>query len=68
LLDVFARQQAKIEVDENGTRAAAVTSIEVGVTSIPPEPEIIVIDRPFIYLLRDRTSGVVLFSGRVVTL
>lgn len=62
-LQVFAKQKARIEVDENGTRAAAVTIVG-GATSLP---ETIRIDRPFIYVLRDRTSGTVLFTGRVLT-
>jgi serpin B len=61
-LDVFARQRAKIEVDENGTRAAAVTAV----VSVGSVPEPIIIDQPFIYVLRDRATGVVLFTGRVV--
>ena len=61
-LDVAAIQRARIEVDENGTRAAAVTLVD-GDTSVP---ESIAIDRPFVYALRDRTSGTVLFTGRVV--
>ena len=66
-LDVLVKQKARIEVDENGTRAAAVTGV-VGVTSAPVgEPEPFVVDRPFLYVLRDRASGVVLFTGRVIS-
>lgn len=61
-LDVIARQRAKIEVDKDGTRAAAVTLV-AGIESIG---EFITIDQPFAYVLRDRTTGVVLFTGRVV--
>ncbi len=61
-LDVIAKQVAKIEVDKDGTRAAAVTLV-AGVTSVP---ESININRPFVYALRDRTSGAILFTGRVV--
>jgi len=64
MLDVIAKQVAKIEVDEEGTLAAAVT-VGVGVTSAP-EFESIDINRPFVYALRDRTSGAILFTGRVV--
>jgi serpin B len=56
------RQKAFIEVDEAGTRAAAATSVGVGVTSLPPE---FVVDRPFVFLLRERLSGTVLFAGVV---
>lgn len=61
-LEVIARQRAKIEVDKDGTRAAAVTLV-AGIESIG---EFITIDQPFAYVLRDRTTGVVLFTGRVV--
>ena len=61
-LDVIAIQRAQIEVDENGTRAAAVTLV-VGDTSAP-EP--LIINKPFVYVLRDRTTGTILFTGRVV--
>ena len=64
-LNVTSRQLAKIEVDEEGTTAAAVTSVTgVTTTSIGPDP--ININRPFVYVLRDRTTGTVLFTGRVV--
>ena len=60
-----SRQLAKIEVDEEGTTAAAVTSVTgATTTSIGPDP--ININRPFVYVLRDRTTGTVLFTGRVV--
>ena len=48
------KQKAFVEVDEEGTRAAAVTSVEVGVTSAPPT---FVADRPFVFAIRERLSG-----------
>jgi serpin B len=63
------KQQAAIEVDKDGTRAAAVTSIGVGVTSVQiPEPQIVRIDRPFLYFIRDEPTGLILFSGQVLSL
>jgi serpin B len=50
-------------VDEKGTEAAAVTSVEIGVTSMPPS---IRVDRPFIVAVRERFSGSILFLGRMV--
>ena len=61
-LDVFAKQKARIEVDRDGTRAAAVTLI--GVDESVPTP--VNINRPFVYMIRDRVTGVILFTGRVV--
>ncbi len=59
------KQEAIIEVDKDGTRAAAVTIIGITPTSAPP---VVTIDRPFIFLIRDEPTGLILFSGRVVSL
>jgi serpin B len=56
------KQKAFVEVDEEGTRAAAVTSVEVGVTSAPP---MFRADRPFVFAIRERLSGTILFTGVV---
>jgi len=56
------RQKAYVEVDEKGTKAAAVTSVEVGVTSAPP---MFTADRPFLFAIRERLSGTILFVGMV---
>ncbi len=60
--------RAKVEVDEEGSRAAAVTEIMMTLTSVMPEEkpqEDFIADRPFVFLIRDRRSGVILFTGRV---
>jgi serpin B len=56
------KQKAYVEVDEEGTRAAAVTSVEIGVTSMPPTFRA---DRPFLFAIRERLSGTLLFVGVV---
>jgi serpin B len=57
---------ADIAVDEWGTVAAAATALGFE-ESGPPEPELTVrADRPFIYLIRHRPSGLVLFAGQVM--
>lgn len=59
--------KAFIAVDEHGTEAAAATGTVVGVTSAPPEPERrLVLDRPFLFVIRDTATGAVLFMGTVV--
>lgn len=60
--------KAFVSVDEAGTEAAAATAVIIGVTSVgeEPEPVELVIDRPFIFLIRDHTTGAILFLGRVV--
>ena len=54
-----------VDVYEEGTEAAAVTSVEVGVTSMPVELRVVV-DRPFLVAIRERLTGTVLFLGRVM--
>ena len=56
------KQKAFIAVDEVGTEAAAVTSIEVRAVSMPPH---IFLDRPFLFAIRERRSGALLFVGVV---
>lgn len=57
-----------VEVNEEGTEAAAVTSVEVGTTSFMPadQPYEMNVDKPFFYLIRDNTSGTILFMGEVL--
>ena len=57
----FVRQKTFIEVDERGTRAAAVTSVGVGAVSFSG----FVVDRPFVFAIRERLSGTILFAGLV---
>lgn len=67
--DLFVQgvvHEAFVKVNEAGTEAAAATGIIVGITSIPPTPRVVRIDRPFIYLIRDIPTQTVLFAGRVV--
>jgi serine protease inhibitor len=62
------RHKTFIEVNEEGTEAAAVTSIGIQATSvqIPTEPFTMNVDRPFFYAIRDNESGAILFMGSVV--
>jgi serpin B len=55
--------KAFVAVDEKGTEAAAATGVTVGVTSMPQEVRV---DRPFLYVIRDRETGTLLFVGRVL--
>ncbi|NUN53117.1 MAG: serpin family protein, partial [Planctomycetaceae bacterium] len=56
------KQKALIAVDETGTSASAVTGGGAGATSAPP---VVFADRPFLFLLRHRETGTLLFMGRV---
>jgi len=62
----FVKQNTFVEVDEKGTEAAAVTTIGVELTSMPPQPEQFIIDRSFIFAIRERTTNTLLFIGQVV--
>jgi serpin B len=53
-----------IELNEEGTEAAAATSVSVGVTSIGPGGEII-FDKPFMFAIREISTGAILFIGVV---
>ncbi len=54
--------EAFVEVDESGTEAAAATGVEMLGSHGPT----IVVDRPFIFLIRDRATNAILFMGRVM--
>jgi serine protease inhibitor len=63
-----AFQKATIEVDEEGTIATAVSSMEMVAGSAMKEPERPIelrFNRPFAYFIRDRVSGKILFLGRM---
>jgi serine protease inhibitor len=57
--------QAFIDVSEEGTEAAAATAAIAALKEIAERPRIFRADRPFIFLVRDRASGVMLFLGSV---
>ena len=58
---------AYIDVNPYGTQAAAATlAIYTGIARPRPEPIALTIDRPFVFAVVEKTSGAVLFAGRVV--
>lgn len=57
------KQKTFVQIDENGGEAAAVTSVEIIVTSTGPG--YITIDRPFLFLIREKNSNTILFMGKV---
>jgi serpin B len=67
LVIAAAVHKAFIQVDEEGTEAAAATAI-VAAPTASPEPVEVVVDRPFLFFLRDRPTGAILFVGRVTEL
>jgi serpin B len=65
--DVF--HKAFVEVNEEGTEAAAGTSLHMTLGASPSNPPPVPIfraDHPFVFAIRDRMSGAILFLGRIV--
>lgn len=60
------RHKAFIEVSEEGTEAAAATTVEIGRTSAPAHiSKLFKVDRPFVYFIIDNDTGTILFLSRV---
>ena len=63
----LVKQKTYVDVNEEGTEAAAVTNVGISVTSMPVRRPFIV-DRPFVIVLRERLSGTILFMGKITRL
>jgi serpin B len=61
-----AVHKAFVNVNEKGTEAAAATGLTMTTTSVPPPPPVFRADHPFIFMIKDNNTGLVLFMGRVV--
>jgi len=57
--------KAVIEVNEKGSEAAAVTVVEMELTSAPADPIEFTADRPFFFVISDDRTGSILFMGKV---
>jgi serpin B len=66
MIDVVVHK-AFVDVNEEGTEAAAATGVGVKLAAAPVEapPKVFQADHPFLFLIRDRATGSVLFLGRV---
>ena len=58
----FVKHKTFVDVNEEGTEAAAVTNTGISLTSLPP---CLCVDRPFIFAIRERFSGTILFIGKI---
>jgi serine protease inhibitor len=61
----FVDHHSFLEVNETGAEAAAVTVVGIGVTSIGAGPPVIAINKPFVFLIREKHSGAILFMGQL---
>jgi serine protease inhibitor len=61
----FVKQNTYVDINEEGTEAAAVTTVGIGVVSAPVVP-VMRVDHPYIFVLRERLTGTVLFMGKIV--
>ncbi len=57
--------KAYVDVNEEGTEAAAATGVVMKLTSVAPPPPVFRADHPFVFLIRDNHTGSILFMGRL---
>ena len=57
--------QAFVEVNEEGTEAAAATAVIIGLKGISGTP-VFKADHPFIFIIQEKSTGAVLFLGKVM--
>ncbi|MBC7216890.1 MAG: hypothetical protein H5U36_01670 [Candidatus Caldatribacterium sp.] len=66
LLYLRSSSASNLEVNEEGTEAAAVTSVTIALTgAMPLEKFVMRVDHPFLLLIRDERNGLFLFVGVV---
>ena len=58
--------KAWVAVDEEGTEAAAATAVVMAESAMPMEPVEVTVDHPFLFAIRHRGTGTLLFLGQVV--
>ena len=60
------KHKTYVDVNEEGTEAAAVTAVEIQLTAAPGEPVTMRINRPFFFVIRETNSGAILFMGKII--
>ncbi|MGA2489693.1 MAG: serpin family protein [Anaerolineales bacterium] len=58
--------KAVVNVDENGTEAAAATGVVMGIMAVPAQIHNVTIDHPFLFFLFDPETNMILFMGRMI--
>lgn len=59
----FVKQNTFVDVNEEGTEAAAVTTIGIELTSVP---DFLAVDKPFLFAIREQSTNTLLFIGKVM--
>jgi serpin B len=62
----YVFHKAFVEVNEEGTEAAAATAVIMTLKSAPHSSPVFHADHPFLFVIRDNRSGSILFMGRVM--
>jgi serpin B len=63
----FVKQNSYLDINEEGTEAAAVTTVGIHDLSAPPS-FVMRVDHPYIIVIREHLTGTVLFMGKVVNM
>jgi serine protease inhibitor len=63
----YVKHNSFVEVNETGTEAAAVTTVAIGATMVGPNPTYytFLVNRPFLFAIRETTTDAILFIGKV---
>jgi serine protease inhibitor len=61
----YVKQKTFVDINEEGTEAAAATAVGIGLTSAPLSV-VMRVDRPFLFVIRERLSGTIMFMGKIV--
>ena len=61
----FVKQRTFVDVHEVGTEAAAATAVGISIVSLP-QRVVVKVDRPFVFAIRERLSGTILFLGKIM--
>jgi len=63
----FVKHKTFIDVNEEGTEAAAVTIVEVAFTSMPGDtPYQFIVNKPFLFAIKERDTDAIIFIGKVM--
>ncbi len=62
----MVKQQAYIDVNEEGTESAAVTVVEMELTAVPGDLIYFTVNRPFLFVIKEKDTNSIIFIGRVM--